>query len=65
MITKDMSLMELMQRFPQTQQYLKSINVHCSSCMGAMNETIEMAARQHGLDIDGLLAELNRLVQEE
>ncbi|HHW07968.1 MAG TPA: DUF1858 domain-containing protein [Clostridia bacterium] len=65
MITKDMTLMELMQRFPQTQQYLKSINMHCSSCMGAVNETIEMAARQHGMDVDELLAELNRLVRED
>lgn len=65
MITKDMSLLELMQRYPKTQQYLKSLNMHCSQCMGAMNETIAMAARQHGIDVDQLLEELNRLVKEE
>lgn len=65
MITKDMSLMELMQRYPKTQQYLKSINMHCSQCMGAMNETIAMAAKQHGIDVELLLAELNRLIKDD
>lgn len=65
MITGDMSLLELMQRYPKTQQYLESINMHCSQCMGAMNETIAMAARQHGIEVEHLLAELNRLVKNE
>jgi len=62
LITKDMYLLELMQRYPEAKAYLESQNMYCGSCMGAMDETIEKAAKQHGMDLGLLLQELNKLV---
>lgn len=62
MISKDMQLLELMQRYPEAKKYLESQNMNCGSCMGAVEETIEMAAKQHGMNLDKLLKELNQLV---
>lgn len=65
MISKDMPLLELMQRYPKTKEYLETKDMNCGRCMGAMEETIEMAAKQHGLKIEVLLQELNSLVKNE
>ncbi|NLL18801.1 MAG: DUF1858 domain-containing protein [Clostridia bacterium] len=62
MISKDMQLLELMQRYPKAKKYLESQNMNCGSCMGAVDETIAMAAKQHGMDLNLLLKELNQLV---
>jgi len=63
MITKDMSLLELMQLYPETRDYLLSRGMACARCMGAAAETVEDAAKQHGLDLDRLLDDLNKLLE--
>ena len=63
MITKDMSLLELMQLYPETRDYLLSRGMACVRCMGAAAETVEDAAKQHGLGLEQLLDDLNRLLE--
>ncbi|TDA65662.1 MAG: DUF1858 domain-containing protein [Clostridia bacterium] len=62
MISKDMSILEVLQAYPRTQEVFARYGMACVSCMGATEETIEAAARMHGLDLDRLLADLNRQV---
>ncbi|MCW2278403.1 DUF1858 domain-containing protein [Heliophilum fasciatum] len=61
MISKDMKLMDLLQRYPGAEEILARHGMSCIFCMGASMETIEEGARMHSLNLEALLAELNRL----
>ncbi len=61
MITKDMKIGEVLARSPQTAQVFLSFGMHCVDCPTAQGESIEEAAEAHGIDVEELLKELNRL----
>lgn len=61
MITKDMTIAEVLRRSPQTVQVFLSYGMHCIDCPTAREESIEEAAEAHGIDVEELLAQLNRL----
>lgn len=63
-ITKDMSLMELLQTYPGAKEVLSRHGMGCLGCMGSAMETIEGGARMHGINLNVLLAELSRLEEE-
>ena len=58
-ITKDMSLAEVMNKYPQTANVFMSHGMHCFGCSIANNETIEDGAKAHGIKIPKLLDDLN------
>jgi len=58
MISKDMSIFELLQKYPEAKKILKEHGMSCLGCMGAEQETIEAGARMHGIDLSTLLKEL-------
>lgn len=60
-ITKDMNIIEVIQRKPSTLRTLMSYGLGCMGCPSAMNETIEQAAGVHGLDPDKLVESLNEV----
>ena len=64
-ITKDMSLGETAQRYPETAEVFGKYNLHCFGCPMATMETIEQGALAHAIDLEKLLAELNQAVEEE
>ncbi|WP_227766913.1 DUF1858 domain-containing protein [Zhaonella formicivorans] len=64
MISKEMSLLELLQAYPQSREILEKHGMACLRCMGAADETIENGARMHGINVEALLADLNKLVQK-
>lgn len=59
MITKDMLVWQVLQQHPRARDILARHGMGCNQCMGAMQETVEEAARMHGLDLQALLADLN------
>ncbi|MDH7576405.1 MAG: DUF1858 domain-containing protein [Bacillota bacterium] len=61
MITKDMTIAEVLARSPQTAQVFLSYGMHCLDCPTARGESIEEAAEAHGINVDELLNQLNRL----
>ena len=61
-ITKDMGIMEIVQRWPQTVQVLMQQGMGCIGCAAAHFENIEQGAAAHGLDIDALMIALNEAV---
>lgn len=65
MISKDMSLIDLIKAYPQARNILEKHGMACPRCMGAMEETIEKAACRHGLNVDVLLADLEHMVKSE
>jgi hybrid cluster-associated redox disulfide protein len=58
-ITKDMTIEEVVQRFPETIQVFSRYGVGCLGCSAAHYDNIEQGAVIHGLDADRLVDDLN------
>ena len=63
-ITKDMGIMEIIEKWPQTAQVLMQQGMGCFGCAAAHFETIEDGAVAHGMDVDALMAALNAAVEQ-
>ena len=63
-VTKDMTFHQVMQMDSRVLEVFSKYNLGCVGCMGAANETIEMGAMAHGLDVDKLLTDLNTAIAD-
>ena len=61
-ITKDMSIMEVVQSYPDTVPVFMYAGMGCFGCMAAQFENIEQGALAHGIDVDALVDALNEIV---
>lgn len=59
MITKDMSITDIVENHPETVDVLLRYGMHCFGCMAARFENIEQGAMAHGIDVDELMKDLN------
>jgi hybrid cluster-associated redox disulfide protein len=59
MITKDMSVVDVLNLGEQYEEIFRKYLLTCAGCPAAQMETLEEAAEGHGIDIDALLADLN------
>ena len=64
-ITKDMSIVEIVQTYPDTVELLMNAGMGCLGCAASHFENIEQGAMAHGIDIDALIAELNATIGEK
>ncbi|WP_407312682.1 DUF1858 domain-containing protein [Desulfosporosinus sp. SB140] len=62
MITGDMSITEIVEKYPKTADILLSYGMHCFGCMAARFENLEQGALAHGIDVQRLLKDLNASV---
>jgi hybrid cluster-associated redox disulfide protein len=60
MISKDMTIGEIVRNFPSSPEVLMSFGMGCVGCPSAQAETLEEAAMVHGMDIEKLLEALNK-----
>ena len=63
-ITKDMSIMEVVQKYPDTVEVFMNSGMGCLGCAAAHFENIEQGALAHGIDIDSLMQGLNDVVPQ-
>ncbi len=63
-ITKDMSITEVVMRWPETTQTFMEYGLHCIGCWAAHYENIEQGAMVHGIDVDQLVEALNEKVAQ-
>lgn len=63
MITKDMSITEAVEKYPETVEVFLNAGMHCLGCMASRFENIEQGAVAHGIDVDKLIEELNKAIQ--
>ena len=61
-ITKDMNLVEVVQRYPDTAMVFMYAGMGCFGCHAAQFESIEEGALVHGIDPDKLVEALNEIV---
>jgi hybrid cluster-associated redox disulfide protein len=60
-ITKEMNIGEIMDAYPETQPvFKKHFGDGCFTCPGARMESVEFGATMHSLDVEGIVADLNR-----
>ena len=57
MITKDMTIGEIVKNYPEKIEVLASAGMGCVGCPSAQMETVELV---HGLNIEDLLDKLNK-----
>lgn len=62
MITKDTGIIEAVQNHPEILQVFAEYGLGCVGCMAARFETLEQGAAAHGIDIDALVADLNKAI---
>ena len=62
-ITKDMNIIEVVQRYPDTMMVFMYAGMGCFGCHVAQFETIEEGAFVHGIDPDKLVEALNEIAE--
>ena len=68
MITKDMTIGELVQQYPSVVEVLMDEGVHCVGCGAAYFETIEEGLAGHGRseeEVDAVIEKLNNAIPQE
>lgn len=64
MVTKDMLIAEILEMNGDFANVLLEAGMHCISCPASLAETLEEACMVHGIDVDSVIEELNRVNQE-
>lgn len=59
MVTKDMTIGQLLMAHPSVAPVLMEVGMHCLGCPSAQAESLEMAAMVHGMDADELVEKIN------
>lgn len=64
-ITKDTILGEVITKYPKAMEVFFKYSLPCAMCQLASGETIEEAAKDHGVKLDKLLKDLNRVAKKK
>lgn len=65
MITKDMTILEVVSKYPETVKIFSKHGLGCIGCQAAQFENIEQGALVHGIDVPALLNDLNEFIKTE
>lgn len=61
-VTKNMSIIEIVQKYPQSVEVFAKYGLGCIGCAAARYENLEAGAKVHGIDPDKLVEEINKLI---
>ncbi len=64
MISKQMTIEEVVQKYPETRATFERYGLGCVGCQAALFENIEQGAKVHGIDVNALIADLNKQIQK-
>ena len=64
-VTKDWTLGETLQTFPETMEVFAQYGMHCIGCSIAMHETIAEGAAVHGTKPEDLVKKINMRIKKE
>ena len=65
MLTKEMTIQEVVSKYPNSVKIFIKHGMPCVGCMAARYENIEQGANAHGIDIAKLMEDLNKSVGEK
>lgn len=63
-VTKEMSIIDIVQKYPQSLEVFAKYGMGCIGCAAARFENLEAGAKVHGFDPDEMVAEINALIEE-
>ena len=63
-ITKEMSITEIVQKYPKTVEVFMQHGMGCLGCAAARFENVSQGASAHGIDVDNLITALNKAIEE-
>ena len=64
-VTKDMTIAQNIQIDQNIIPILRDQGMHCNGCPSAQGESLVEAAFVHGIDVDGLVEEINQFLAAE
>jgi hybrid cluster-associated redox disulfide protein len=62
MVTKDMNILEIAQKHPESVEIFHKYGLGCLGCAAARFENLEAGAKVHGYDADAMVADINALI---
>lgn len=63
-VTKEMGILEIVQRYPQSLEVFAKYGLGCIGCAAARFENLEAGAKVHGIDPEQMVTEINALIEE-
>ena len=60
-ITKENTIEEVVTNYPESVMVFMKHGLHCVGCHVSAFESIEEGAMAHGIDVDALVADLNKI----
>jgi len=64
-ITRDMTIMDVVNKYPQSIKVFFEHGLFCIGCNVAYRETVEQGATAHGINVDELMVKLNQAIPEQ
>ncbi|BCR04980.1 hypothetical protein DESUT3_20490 [Desulfuromonas versatilis] len=64
MITRNMTIEQVLRKYPQTRQVFSKFGLECMECQIAQFEEVGHGADVHQVDVDTLLKELNEAISD-
>lgn len=64
-ITEDMTIKEVIDKYPETAMVFFKYNIGCVGCLAASFERVKDIAGVHGTDIKALIKDLNEVVKDK
>jgi len=61
-ITKDSLIADIIRLYPKTLDIFEKYNMGCTSCMGIQNESLEKGCIMHGLNVDDIIQDIEKLL---
>lgn len=62
-ITEEMTIREVIDKYPETAMVFSKYNIGCIGCIAASFERVKDIAGVHGTDVKALIKDLNEAVQ--
>ena len=63
-ITKEMSIIEIIENYPEALPVFAKYGLGCIGCAAARFENLEAGAKVHGVDPDKMVEEINELISQ-
>lgn len=63
MIGSDMTIAEIVSKYPGTMAVFSKYGFHCFGCMGASFENLRQAAKAHGINLENLRRDLKTVIE--
>ncbi len=63
-ITKEMGIMDIVTKHPETLEIFAKYGMGCIGCAAARFENLEAGARVHGIDADEMVGAMNEIIEK-